>query len=73
MSVFMFAILFARNLMLKVSVLGVLCHHWLGRVAPDRKKLPVRDLLNLMVPAVTLEKHNILGIENMTVSEIVVN
>lgn len=24
-----------RNLMLKVSILGVLCYHWLGRVAAD--------------------------------------
>ncbi|KAG1950254.1 transmembrane channel-like protein 6b [Pimephales promelas] len=28
-----------RNLLLKVSVLGVLCHHWLGRVASDPKTL----------------------------------
>ncbi|KAG7327324.1 hypothetical protein KOW79_008930 [Hemibagrus wyckioides] len=27
-----------RNLMLKVSMLGVLCHHWLGRVASDQTK-----------------------------------
>ncbi|KAB5558927.1 hypothetical protein PHYPO_G00022850 [Pangasianodon hypophthalmus] len=27
-----------RNLMLKVSVLGVLCHHWLGQVASDQKQ-----------------------------------
>eukprot|EP00066_Takifugu_rubripes_P021508 XP_011610774.1 PREDICTED: transmembrane channel-like protein 6 [Takifugu rubripes] len=25
----------SRNLMLKVSILGVLCYHWLGRVAAD--------------------------------------
>ncbi|XP_071381230.1 transmembrane channel-like protein 6b [Centroberyx affinis] len=28
-----------RNLMLKVSVLGVLCYHWLGRVPVDRQTL----------------------------------
>ncbi|XP_060741255.1 transmembrane channel-like protein 6b [Tachysurus vachellii] len=27
-----------RNLMLKVSMLVVLCHHWLGRVASDQNK-----------------------------------
>ncbi|XP_027018991.2 transmembrane channel-like protein 6b [Tachysurus fulvidraco] len=27
-----------RNLMLKVSMLGVLCHHWLGRVASNQNK-----------------------------------
>ncbi|XP_060796991.1 transmembrane channel-like protein 6b [Neoarius graeffei] len=27
-----------RNLMLKVSMLGVLCHHWLGKVASGQKK-----------------------------------
>ncbi|XP_030586311.1 transmembrane channel-like protein 6b isoform X2 [Archocentrus centrarchus] len=28
-----------RNLMLKMSVLGVLCYHWLGRVAPEYKSI----------------------------------
>ncbi|KAK2815790.1 hypothetical protein Q5P01_026257 [Channa striata] len=28
-----------RNLMLKVSVLGVLCYHWLGQVAADPKSI----------------------------------
>lgn len=31
----MFALGVSRNLMLKFSVLGVLCYHWLGRVAAD--------------------------------------
>ncbi|XP_062412816.1 transmembrane channel-like protein 6b [Sardina pilchardus] len=29
----------SRNLMLKVSVLGILCYHWLGRIAPDRDNI----------------------------------
>ncbi|KAK5866525.1 hypothetical protein PBY51_020711 [Eleginops maclovinus] len=31
-----------RNLMLKVSVLGVLCFHWLGRVAADPKSIGLK-------------------------------
>ncbi|KAJ8377110.1 hypothetical protein SKAU_G00076900 [Synaphobranchus kaupii] len=31
-----------RNLLLKGSLLGVLCYHWLGRVAPDRKSLDLQ-------------------------------
>ncbi|XP_029004029.1 transmembrane channel-like protein 6b [Betta splendens] len=29
----------SRNLMLKVSVLGILCYHWLGRVAADPQSI----------------------------------
>lgn len=36
-NVLLFAVCVSRNLMLKVSVLGVLCYHWLGRVAADPK------------------------------------
>lgn len=32
-----FHVSISRNLMLKVSILGVLCYHWLGRVAADPK------------------------------------
>ncbi|XP_044047320.1 transmembrane channel-like protein 6b [Siniperca chuatsi] len=31
-----------RNLMLKISVLGVLCYHWLGRVAADPKIIELK-------------------------------
>lgn len=41
----MFAVCVSRNLMLKVSILGVLCYHWLGRVAvrPQSDELKVTN------------------------------
>ncbi|XP_031430767.1 transmembrane channel-like protein 6b isoform X2 [Clupea harengus] len=32
----------SRNLMLKVSVLGILCFHWLGRIAADPQSLKLK-------------------------------
>lgn len=33
--IFCLTFVFSRNLLLKVSILAVLCYHWLGRVAVD--------------------------------------
>lgn len=60
----MFVVSVSRNLMLKVSVLGVLCYHWLGRVAADpniiglKVKQMIRHQIHFRITAAVLRNTN---------------